>query len=86
MFGPMATPIEAAHGLLDAAIDNFRDPAYRVEFFAAAVAMVPFARARLPFIPAMVLSIAAGKAARWAYESAEEVKAKLGDSNAPGRI
>ena len=61
-----------AHGVIDGMTANFRDPAYRVEFAAAVIATIPCARMRLPFLPALLVAFAAGKAARWVYTSASE--------------
>jgi hypothetical protein len=60
------------HGVVDGMIDNFRASAYRVEFTAAVVTTVACARSRLPFLPSLLIAVAGGKAARWAYESASE--------------
>jgi hypothetical protein len=87
-------PADVAHGVIDGMIDNFSDPAYRVEFFAALITVVPCARMRLRFLPTMLVALAAGKAAAWAYTLAEEIRAgvttrqpKCSDaSDAPGRI
>lgn len=68
-----------ARETLDAAIENFRNPAYRVELAAAVITVCLLARsrARLTSVPAMLVSFAAGKAARWAYESVEDIRAKV---------
>lgn len=77
---------EIAHDALDSLIEDFRSPAFRVEFFASLIAVVPCTRARLPFLPSFLVALAAGKAARWAYESVEEIRAKLGGSDAAGDV
>lgn len=71
-----------AHGVVDGLIENFSDPVFRVEFFAAMIATVPCTKARLPFIPSMLIALAAGKAAKWAYLNVEEIKSKLDGSRA----
>ena len=76
---------DLAHGILDGLIESFRDPAYRVEFTASVLAVVPCARAGLRFVPTLLVALVAGKAARWAYESVEEIRVKLG-SDAAGDI
>lgn len=69
------TPAELAHDVIDGLAANFSDPAYRVEFFAALITVVPCARMRLRFLPTMLVALAAGKAAAWAYTLAEEIRA-----------
>lgn len=86
VFGPVPTPAGIVHGVVDGMIDNFRRPEFRVEFTAAVIAVFPCARMRLPFLPTMLVAFAAGKAAAWAYTSAEEIKGKLGGSDAAGRV
>ena len=68
-----------AHGVVDAVIENFRDPAYRVEFAAGVItaSLLASSRRRLTFLPALLISATAGKAARWAYESIEDMRAKI---------
>lgn len=75
--GELPSPREVAHGVLDAMIENFRDPKYRVQFVTGVLATIPCTRARLPFLPAFVISMALAYTAGWAYESVEEIKSRL---------
>jgi hypothetical protein len=70
--GPPRSPADVAHDAVDHMIENFRDPAYRVEFFAAVIASGLCARAGLRLTPSFLMAFAAGKAAAWAYKSASE--------------
>lgn len=66
-----------AHGAVDSLIENFSDPAYRVQFFAGVLATVPCSRARLPFLPSLLIAMGVGYAARWTYESVEDIRGKV---------
>jgi hypothetical protein len=77
---PMPSPCDMVRTVVDAAIENFRDPAYRVEFTAGviAAALLASSRRRLTFLPSLLIAAATGKAARWAYVSVEDIRASRG--------
>lgn len=81
--GPLPSPAEVAHGVLDVLIEEFSDPAYRAGVCVSVGCAIAMARAGFHWIPAVALATMAGAATEHVYGMVADIHGKLTGEDRP---